>query len=229
MAKIIPGWAASLFLLAPSAVTYAADNTQIEYQVPAGFSEAEQDKSMQFLATLDGKALPGPIIWSAQKNHLIFDETLYRQNGVSAEQIVLLNKVLTQIPYAVCPNGCDYTVSGQTVSLDKVKQSLTITDGKQRYVQPQTMMGFIHNQSLDVRTASNEYRAVSAYGQGSWGYQHKATAISVGSITTAGILIPEPPTKASVPGICRKISPQPTCVVVVRTAVITPQAVSVPP
>ncbi|WMT16663.1 TcfC E-set like domain-containing protein [Serratia fonticola] len=71
-----------------------------------------------------------------------------------------------QIPYAVCPNGCDYTVSGQTVSLDKIKQSLSITDGKERYVQPQTMMGFIHNQSLDVRTASNDYRAVSAFGQG---------------------------------------------------------------
>ncbi|MHA7847795.1 TcfC E-set like domain-containing protein [Serratia sp. D1N4] len=165
MANVIPGWATGLLLLAPSAVTYA-DSAQIEYQVPAGFSEAEQDKSMQFLATLDGKPLPGPINWSAQKNRLTFDEALYRQNGVSAEQIVLLNKVLTQIPYAVCPNGCDYTVSGQTVSLDKVKQSLTITDGNQRYVQPQTMMGFIHNQSLDVRTASNEYRAVSAYGQG---------------------------------------------------------------
>ncbi|WP_051916496.1 MULTISPECIES: TcfC E-set like domain-containing protein [unclassified Serratia (in: enterobacteria)] len=121
---------------------------------------------MQFLATLDNKPLPGPISWSAQKNRLAFDEALYRQNGISAEQVTLLNKILSQIPYAVCPNGCDYTINGQTVSLDKVKQSLTITDGNQRYVQPQTMMGFVHNQALDVRTASNEYRAVSAFGQG---------------------------------------------------------------
>jgi hypothetical protein len=165
MAKVIPGWATGLLLLVPSAATYA-NNTKIEYQVPAGFSDAEQDSSMQFLATLDSKSLPGPVSWSAQKKRLSFDEALFRQNGVSPEQIDLLNKVLTQIPYAVCPSGCDYTVNGQTVSLDKVKQSLTITDGNQRYVQPQTMMGFIHNQSLDVRTASNQYQAVSAYGQG---------------------------------------------------------------
>jgi hypothetical protein len=165
MGRIISGWTTGLLLLTPSAVTYA-EGAQIEYQVPAGFSEIEQDTSMQFLATLDSKPLPGPISWSAQKNHLTFDEALYRQNGISAEQIALLNKVLPQVPYAVCPNGCDYTINGQTVSLDKVKQSLTITDGNQRYVQPQTMMGFIHNQSLDVRTASNEYRAVSAFGQG---------------------------------------------------------------
>lgn len=165
MGRVIPGWATGLLLLTPSAATFA-DGLQIEYQVPAGFSETEQDSSMQFLATLDSKPLPGPVSWSAKMNRLSFDEVLYRQNGISTEQIDLLNKVLTSIPYAVCPNGCDYTVNGQTVSLDKVKQSLTITDGKQRYVQPQTMMGFIHNQSLDVRVASNEYQAVSAYGQG---------------------------------------------------------------
>ncbi|AHG19478.1 hypothetical protein Z042_07505 [Chania multitudinisentens RB-25] len=165
MANVIPGWATGLLLLTPSIATYA-NNAQIEYQVPAGFSETEQDHSMQFLATLDSKPLPGPINWSAQKNRLTFDEALFHQNGVLPEQIDLLNKVLTQIPYAVCPNGCDYTVNGQTVSLDKVRQSLTITDGKKRYVQPETMMGFIHNQSLDVRTASNEYQAVSASGQG---------------------------------------------------------------
>ncbi|NCG51958.1 TcfC E-set like domain-containing protein [Serratia fonticola] len=162
MANVIPGWATGLLLM----VTTCAESTEVEFQVPAGFSEVEQDKSMQFLATLDGKALPGAVSWSAQQNRLTFDETLYQQNGISAEQITLLNKVLAQIPYAVCPNGCDYTVSGQTVKLDKINQSLTITDGSQRYVQPETMMGFIHNQSLDVRTASNEYRAVSAYGQG---------------------------------------------------------------
>lgn len=165
MGRSIPGWATGLLLLTPSAATYA-DGAQIEYQVPAGFSEAEQDSSMQFLATLDSTPLPGPVSWSAQQNRLTFDEALYRQNGISTEQIELLNKVLAQIPYAVCPNGCDYTIKGQTVSLDKVKQSLTITDGSKRYVQPQTMMGFIHNQSLDVRTASSEYRAVSAFGQG---------------------------------------------------------------
>lgn len=162
MANVIHRWAPGLLLLTTS-YTYSA---QIEYQVPAGFSEAEQDESMQFLATLDGKALPGAVSWSAKQNRLAFDEELYRQNGISADQVALLNKVLQQIPYAVCPNGCDYTVSGQTVTLDKVKQSLTITDGKQRYIQPQTMMGFIHNQSLDVRTASNEYRALSAHGEG---------------------------------------------------------------
>ena len=165
MANVIPGWATGLLLLAPSAATYA-ESAQIEYQVPAGFSDTEQDTSMQFLATLDSKPLPGPVTWSAKNNRLSFNEALYRQNGVSTEQIALLNKVLANIPYAVCPNGCDYTVDGQVVSLDKVKQSLTITDGSKRYVQPQTMMGFIHNQSLDVRTASNEYQAVSAFGQG---------------------------------------------------------------
>lgn len=165
MDRITPGWVTGLLLLALPATTHA-DGAQIKYQIPAGFSNAEQDISMQFLATLDNKPLPGPVSWSAQHNRLTFDEALYRRNGVSAEQIALLNKVLPQIPYAVCPNGCDYTVSGQTVSLDKIKQSLNIADSSQRYVQPQTMMGFIHNQSLNVRTASNDYRAVSAYGQG---------------------------------------------------------------
>lgn len=165
MAKVISGWATSLLLLAPSAATYASD-VQIEYQVPAGFSESDQDKSMQFLATLDGTPLPGPVNWSAQKNQLTFDENLYRQNGISAEQIATLNKVLPQIPYAVCENGCDFTISSQTVSLDKVKKSLSISNGSSRYVQPVTMLSFIHNQSLDVRASSQEYRAVSAFGQG---------------------------------------------------------------
>ncbi|AHG18521.1 hypothetical protein Z042_01870 [Chania multitudinisentens RB-25] len=165
MDRVIPGWATGLLLLTLP-VTIRADGTQIEYQVPAGFSDAEHDISMQFLATLDNKPLPGPVSWSTRQNRLTFDEALYRKNGVSNEQIALLNKVLPQIPYAACPNGCDYTASGQTVSLDKIKQSLTITDSNQRYVQPQTMMGFIHNQSLNVRAASNDYRAVSAYGQG---------------------------------------------------------------
>ena len=165
MAKIISGWATGLLLMTPSVATYA-DNAQIEYQVPVGFSATEQDTSIQYLTTLDGKALPGVVSWSIEKNRLTFDESLYRQNGISVEKVALLNKVLAEIPYAVCPNGCDYTIQGQTVSLDKIKQSLTIADSKQRFVQPETMMGFIHNQSLDVRTASNEYRAVSAYGQG---------------------------------------------------------------
>lgn len=165
MAKVFQGWVTGLLLLAPSTDTFAND-ALIEYQVPAGFSAVEQDQSMQFLSSLDGKPLPGPISWSVQENRLTFDATLYRQNGISSEQIDLLNKVLVQIPYAICSNGCDYTFSGQTVSLDKVRQSITIADGNRRYVQPQTMLGFIHNQSLDVRTASNRYRAVSAYGQG---------------------------------------------------------------
>ncbi len=162
MANVNPGWLSCLVLLTP----VYANSAQIEYQVPAGFSEAEQDKSMQFLATMGGKALPGAVSWSAKQNRLTFDEALYRENGISTEQIALLTKVLSEIPYAVCPNGCDYTIAGQMITLDKIKQSLTITDGNQRYIQPETMMGFIHNQSLDVRTASNEYRAVSAFGQG---------------------------------------------------------------
>lgn len=165
MAKVFQEWATGLLLFAPSFVTYA-DDVLIEYQVPTGFSVAEQDNSMQFLSSLDGKPLPGPISWSAQENRLTFDATLYRQNGVSSEQIDLLNKVLSQTPYTVCPNGCEYTANGQKVSLDKIGQSLTITDGSRGYIQPQTNMGFLHNQSLDVRAATNRYRAVSAYGQG---------------------------------------------------------------
>lgn len=165
MANAISVWATSLMLLALSAATYASD-VQIEYQVPAGFSESEQDKSMQFLATLDGMPLPGPVSWSAQKNQLTFNEKLYSENNISAEQIATLNKVLPQIPFVVCQNGCDFTLSGQTVSLDKIKRSLTINDGSKNYVQPVTMFSFIHNQSLDLRASSEEYRAVSAFGQG---------------------------------------------------------------
>ncbi|WP_431225871.1 hypothetical protein ACQ86O_27720 (plasmid) [Serratia sp. L9] len=166
MAKVFSGWATTSFLLlAPYAATYASD-VQIEYQVPAGFSKSDQDTSTQFLATLDGMSLPGPLDWSEQKNQLTFDDELYRRNGISAEQIAILNNVLSQIPYALCPTGCEFTLSGQTVSLDKVKKSLTINNGESRYVQPATRLSFIHNQSLDVRASSEEYRAVSAFGQG---------------------------------------------------------------
>ncbi len=155
MIKDLPGWKmCALSLALPIA---AQANTTIEYLVPPGFSLAEQDQSMQLLGNFNGKALPGPITWSNQQNRLEFDEALYRQNGLTAEQLALLNRVLTQVPYSHCEGGCDYTLAGQTVVLNKVDQSISITDGSLRYVLPATPLGFVHNQSFDVRTASNDF------------------------------------------------------------------------
>jgi E-set like domain len=145
--------------------TYA-DGIKIEYRVPSGFSAVDEHNTLQLLGVLDGKILPSPLFFSAKKQQLSFDQQQYRTNHISEPSIILLEKILTQIPYLQCKNGCDYMLSGHRVTLDKVNHVITITNNNNHYLMPATTWGLVHNQSFDLRITAENYRAMSARGQG---------------------------------------------------------------
>lgn len=151
-----------------------ASITGIRYEIPTGFSAVEHDITMQLLATINNTQLPGPIYWSSEKEQLTFNENDYRQSGINNDIIKTLHETLVKIPYLSCKDGCEYEINGQIVSLDKIKQSLTILDTDQLYLQPETSIGFTHNQFVELRSASNKYRASSLSGQGYLGLPSQA-------------------------------------------------------
>lgn len=155
-----------LFTLALFTLKLAhAEAVKIEYLVPMGFSAAEENNSLQLLGVLDSKTLPSPITFSEEKQQLQFNQQNYRHNNISEESIILLGKILSQIPYLQCKTGCDYTLSGHRVALDKVNNTLTITNNNNRYLMPTTTWGLVSNQSLDLRMTAAHYRAMSVRGQ----------------------------------------------------------------
>nr|WP_235895132.1 TcfC E-set like domain-containing protein [Yersinia vastinensis] len=144
----------------------AEESITIEHLVPTGFSSIEEHKSLQLLGILDGKTLPAPIFFSEEKQQLSFDHQQYRNNHVDEQSIFLLEKILSQIPYLQCQNGCDYILSDHRVMLDKINQVVTITNNNNQYLMPVTTWGLVHNQSFDLRMTAKNYSAMSARGQG---------------------------------------------------------------
>lgn len=131
-----------LFTLALFTLKLAhAEAVKIEYLVPMGFSAAEENNSLQLLGVLDSKTLPSPITFSEEEQQLQFNQQNYRHNNISEESIILLGEILSQIPYLQCKTGCDYTLSGHRVALDKVNNTLTITNNNNRYLMPTTTWG----------------------------------------------------------------------------------------
>ncbi|CQI91939.1 alpha-related fimbriae usher protein [Yersinia rohdei] len=140
---------------------YAKDIT-IEHLVPEGFSAIEENGTMELLGILDGNTLPGPIIYTEQQ--LTFDKQLYRNNNVDEQSVLLLEQILPKIPYVQCKNGCDYILSGHSITVDKINQVISITNNNNRYLMPATTWGLVHNQSFDLRMTAKNYRAISARG-----------------------------------------------------------------
>lgn len=156
----------TLLSLLVAMLTNYAQSAQIEYKVPKGFSAEDQNLSAQILASFNGKPLPGALFWSVNKNQFTFDENLYRSNGVEELTIQKLNDILKAIPYSTCVDGCEDVILGHKITLDKINQVIYIIDASSNYIFPETNLGFVHNQFLDVRVASNHFRSVLASGQG---------------------------------------------------------------
>ncbi|OVZ83075.1 TcfC E-set like domain-containing protein [Yersinia intermedia] len=131
------------------------------YGVPAGFSESEIDDTAKYVATIDGLTLPDFISYSPQLNKLGFDQEKYRRNAVAPEVIAKMQKIFDQLDYKKCQNGCDLTLEGQYVTVDKLRRAITLRSSESDYILPATSLGLVHNQNVDIRTSSDRYRAVN--------------------------------------------------------------------
>lgn len=137
---------------------------KVSYGVPEGFSAAEMDDTANYVATFNGRTLPGFISYSQADGTLTFDASKYEENGISPEDIGTLKSVVSQLDYKRCSKGCDLEIGGYYVTVDKMKRSISIRDTRDDYVAPPTNLGIVNNQSLDLRAASDGYRAVNVNG-----------------------------------------------------------------
>uniref|UniRef100_A0A182SHS5 Uncharacterized protein n=1 Tax=Anopheles maculatus TaxID=74869 RepID=A0A182SHS5_9DIPT len=144
----------------------ASEKLQFVYGIPAGFSESELDDTAKYIATIDGTTLPDFISYSPKLNSLSFDREKYRQNTVAPETIAKLEKILAQLDYKQCQNGCDLSLEGKHVTVDKARRTITLRSSENDYILPETSFGLVHNQSLDVRASNDSYHAINISGDG---------------------------------------------------------------
>lgn len=149
-------------LAAASAQVFA--QTKISYGIPEGFSAVEMDNSASYVATFNGKTLPGLITYSPQRNRLTFDPVKYAENGVALEDMEVIRKVVSEIDYKQCVNGCDLRLAEHYVTIDKIRRTLQIRSSRDDYLSPATTWGLVNNQSLDLRGSSDSYRALNVSG-----------------------------------------------------------------
>ncbi|WP_098555137.1 TcfC E-set like domain-containing protein [Burkholderia sp. JKS000303] len=145
------------------------------------------DDSAHYVATFNGKTLPGLVRYSATEAALDFDAAKYAANGVSPDDVDIIRKVLAKIDYKRCSKGCDIEVDGYYVTVDKLRRSISIRDSREDYFAPETGFGLVNNQSVDFRASSNGYRAANvngatwvglpsrSFGYVSWYANHTAT------------------------------------------------------
>ncbi|WP_080435701.1 TcfC E-set like domain-containing protein [Burkholderia ubonensis] len=137
---------------------------KISYGVPEGFSAAEQDNTANYVATFNGRTLPGFVGYSQADGGLTFDARKYEENGISREDIDTLTNVVSKLDYKRCSKGCDVEIDGYYVAVDKMKRSISIRDSRDDYISPPTSVGIVNSQSLDLRSASDGYRTVNVNG-----------------------------------------------------------------
>ncbi|WP_456311379.1 TcfC E-set like domain-containing protein [Serratia proteamaculans] len=136
----------------------------ITYGVPVGFDSTDMDTDARYLGTFNGATLPDFITISQDGGGLSFNKQKYLKNGVDEKDILALQKVFEQFDYKLCHEGCDKTLAGYRVSLDKLRRTISIRDINSDYVVPVTKLGFIHNQSIDMRASSGHYRTMNING-----------------------------------------------------------------
>ncbi|GKX61962.1 hypothetical protein SOASR032_05310 [Pragia fontium] len=139
----------------------ADDRITFVYSVPDGFSESEIDDTAKYVATIDGITLPDFISYSPQLNKLDFDREKYRRNAVDPKIIANLQKIFDQLDYKQCLNGCDLTIEGKHVTVDKTRRAITLRSSENDYILPETSLGLVHNQNVDIRASSENYRAIN--------------------------------------------------------------------
>lgn len=122
------------------------------------------DDSAKYMASFNGRTLPGFATYSAENGALVFDAVRYEENGVSQQDIEIIRGVFAQIDYKRCHNGCDLKVGEYYVAIDKLRRSLVIRDSRNDYLEPATTWGLVNNQMLDLRASSEGYRAMNVAG-----------------------------------------------------------------
>ncbi|MCA8252711.1 TcfC E-set like domain-containing protein [Burkholderia sp. AU31624] len=137
---------------------------KVTYGVPEGFSAAELDDSANYVATFNGRTLPGFISYSQKDTSLQFDAAKYAANGISPDDVDTIRNVITQLDYKRCSKGCDVVIAGYYVTVDKLKRSISIRNSSADYIAPETGFGLVNNQSIDLRASSDGYRAVNVNG-----------------------------------------------------------------
>jgi hypothetical protein len=137
---------------------------KVSYGVPEGFSAAEMDDSANYVATFNGRTLPDFIGFSQADGMLTFDAAKFEENGIPAEDVATLKRVVSQLDYKRCSKGCDVEIDGYHVTVDKLKRSISIRDAREDYIAPQTNLGVVNNQSVDLRAGSDGYRAANING-----------------------------------------------------------------
>lgn len=137
---------------------------KISYGIPEGFSAAEMDDAANYVATFNGRTLPGFIGFSQADGVLTFDAAKFQENGISAEDVSTLKRVVSQLDYKRCSKGCDLEIDGYHVTVDKMRRSISIRDAREDYIAPPTNLGIVNNQSIDLRAASDGYRAANING-----------------------------------------------------------------
>ncbi|RQR67022.1 fimbrial protein [Burkholderia sp. Bp9126] len=145
------------------------------------------DDSANYVATFNGKTLPGFIRYSSSESSLEFDAARYAANGVSPDDVDIIRGVISQVDYKRCSKGCDIEVGGYYVTVDKLRRSISIRDAREDYFAPQTGYGLVNNQSVDLRASSDSYRAANlsgttwvglpsrSFGYASWYVNHTRT------------------------------------------------------
>ncbi|WP_246794237.1 TcfC E-set like domain-containing protein [Burkholderia perseverans] len=149
---------------APATVT---KGLKVSYGVPEGFSAAELDNSASYVSTFNGKTLPGLVSYSQTRGMLTFDEKAYLDNGISSEDIGALKQVFSRLNYKQCRKGCDVTIGNYHVTVDKLARSIAVRDARNDYIAPPTGFGLVNNQTVDLRAATDGYRAFNITG-GTW-------------------------------------------------------------
>lgn len=134
---------------------------KVSYGVPEGFSAAEMDDSANYVATFNGKTLPGFIRYSTSESLLDFDAVKYAANGISPDEVDTIRRVLSAVDYKRCSKGCDIEAAGYYVTVDKLRRSISIRDAREDYFAPETGIGLVNNQSVDFRASSGGYRAAN--------------------------------------------------------------------
>ncbi|MBI0329918.1 TcfC E-set like domain-containing protein [Burkholderia plantarii] len=149
---------------APATVT---KGLKVSYGVPEGFSAAELDDSASYVSTFNGKTLPGLVSYSQTRGVLTFDQKTYQENGISSDDIGALEQVFSRLNYKQCRKGCDVTIGNYHVTVDKLARSIAVRDARNDYIAPPTGFGLVNNQAVDLRAATDGYRAFNVTG-GTW-------------------------------------------------------------
>jgi len=139
-------------------------DVKVSYGVPEGFDEAEMDDAARYVATFNGRTLPGFVSYVGANGELTFDEQKYRENDVSSEDVETLKRIVAQLDRKQGGKGFDIEVDGYHVTVDKLKRSISIRDSRDDYIAPSTRLGIVNNQSVDLRVASDGYRAANVNG-----------------------------------------------------------------